>query len=148
MTETGVPFRVRIPVRVSDLDAQLHVTGAAYQQYADHARFACVGAAGVSVPELLAAGFGPVNLELNVRYLRELRADDTVEIDCRWEWGHGKTYRVEHTLTRGDGEVAATVSYVAGMLDLRARKLAADPAGIWARHARDPALLGLLPRPA
>ncbi|MFD3508451.1 acyl-CoA thioesterase [Nocardia sp. NPDC058666] len=147
MTETSVPFRVRIAIRVSDLDAQLHVTGAAYQQFADHARFACVGAAGVSVQELVGAGFGPVNLELNVRYLRELRIDDTVEVDCRWEWGQGKTYRVEHTLTRGDGEVAATVSYVAGMLDLRSRKLVADPAGVWAKYASDPTLLGLPARP-
>ncbi|MFD6272712.1 acyl-CoA thioesterase [Nocardia asteroides] len=143
MTETAVPFRIRIPVRVSDLDSQLHVTGAAYQQYADHARFACVAAAGVSVPELLAAGLGPVNLELNVRYHRELRADDTVEIDCRWEWGSGKTYRVEHTLTRADGELAATVSYVAGLLDLRERRLVADPARHWAERATDRALLGL-----
>ncbi|MFD4440439.1 hypothetical protein ACFWPK_11760 [Nocardia sp. NPDC058519] len=62
--------------------------------------------------------------------------------------GQGKTYRVEHTLTREDGEVAATVSYVSGLLDLRARKLVADPARVWAEHARDPALLGLAPRPA
>ncbi|MFD5179257.1 acyl-CoA thioesterase [Nocardia sp. NPDC058379] len=143
MTESAVPFRVRIPVRVSDLDAQLHVTGSAYQQYADHARFACVAAAGVSVPDLLAAGLGPVNLELNVRYHRELRADDTVEIDCRWAWSGGKTYRVEHTLTRDDGEVAATVSYVAGLLDLGERKLVADPARVWAEFAKDHALLGL-----
>ncbi|MGF0318612.1 hypothetical protein [Nocardia fluminea] len=56
MTETSVPFRVRIPIRVSDLDPQLHVTGSAYQQFADHARFACVTEAGVSVPDFLAAG--------------------------------------------------------------------------------------------
>ncbi|UGT56572.1 acyl-CoA thioesterase [Nocardia asteroides] len=143
MTESAVPFRVRIPVRISDLDPQLHVTGSAYQQYADHARFACVAAAGVSVPDLLAAGFGPVNLELNIRYLRELRADDTVEIDCRWSWGAGKTYRVDHTLTRDDGEVAATVSFVAGLLDLNERKLVADPARVWGEFAKDRALLGL-----
>lgn len=143
MTESAVPFRVRIPVRISDLDPQLHVTGSAYQQYADHARFACVAAAGVSVPDLLAAGFGPVNLELNIRYLRELRADDTVAIDCRWNWGEGKTYRVDHTLTRGDGEVAATVAFVAGLLDLNERKLVADPARVWGEFAEDRALLGL-----
>ncbi|MFE3317427.1 hypothetical protein [Nocardia sp. NPDC059195] len=55
---------------------------------------------------------------------------------------------MEHTLTRHDGEVAATVSYVSGLLDLRLRKLVADPARVWAEHARDPALLGLPPRAA
>ncbi|NKX89692.1 acyl-CoA thioesterase [Nocardia coubleae] len=143
MTENALPFRVRIPVRVSDLDLQQHVTGAAYQQFADHARFACVGAAGVSVPDMLADGIGPVNLELAVRYLRELRAGDTVEVDCRWEWGTGKTYRVEHELRRDDGELAATVSYLSGMLDLTGRKLLHEPKRIWAERASEPALLGL-----
>ena len=61
MTNSQEPFSIRLEVRLSDLDPQLHVTGSAYQQYADHARFECVQAAGISVADLLAAGLGPVN---------------------------------------------------------------------------------------
>ncbi|WP_228803683.1 hypothetical protein [Nocardia higoensis] len=49
-------FTNHIEVRVSDLDLQGHVTGAAYHQYADHSRFACVRAVGISVEKVLAAG--------------------------------------------------------------------------------------------
>ncbi|PXX57773.1 acyl-CoA thioester hydrolase [Nocardia tenerifensis] len=134
-------------VRVSDLDPQLHVTGAAYHQYADHSRFACVQAAGISVDELIADGFGPVNLETTIKFQRELRGGDTVDVSCVWLWGTGKTYRVEQVLTRADGEVAATVTNVSGLLDLKARRLVADPAREWAARARKPELLGFPPAP-
>ncbi len=138
-----VSFSTRIEVRVTDLDPQLHVTGAAYHQFADHARFACVQAAGISPDELIAAGLGPVNLETMLRFHRELRGGDAVDVSCTWQWGEGKTYRVEHVLTRGDGVVAATVTHVSGLLDLAARRLVADPARQWAAWASRPELLGL-----
>ncbi len=139
----SVSFSTRIEVRVSDLDPQLHVTGAAYHQYADHARFACVQAAGVSVEELIAAGFGPVNLETTIKFHRELRGGDAVDVSCVWLWGTGKTYRVEHLLTRADGVHAATVTHVSGLLDLGVRKLVTDPAREWSARAHTPELLGL-----
>ncbi len=138
-----VSFSIRMEVRVSDLDAQLHVTGAAYHQFADHSRFACVQAAGVSVEELIAAGFGPVNLETTLKFHRELRGGDTVDVSCAWVWGTGKTYRVEHVLTRQDDVVVATVTHVSGLLDIAARRLVADPAQEWAARALKPELLGL-----
>lgn len=137
-------FTKHIEVRVSDLDLQGHVTGAAYHQYADHSRFACVQAAGISVEKMLAAGFGPVNLETVLRFRRELRGGDIVEVSCEWIWGAGKTFRVEHVLTRGDdGEVAATVSHVSGLLDLTERRLVPDPAAQWRKLASRPELLAL-----
>ncbi|MBO0854161.1 MAG: acyl-CoA thioesterase [Nocardia sp.] len=136
-------FTNRIEIRVSDLDMQGHVTGAAYHQYADHSRFAYVQAAGISVPEMLAAGFGPVNLETTLRFQRELRGGDYVDISCAWVWGSGKTYRVEHVLTRPDGEIAATVGHVSGLLDLGSRRLVTDPARQWRALARHPELLCL-----
>ncbi|MET9486417.1 acyl-CoA thioesterase [Nocardia sp. NPDC006630] len=145
MTNTYEPFRIRIEVRVSDLDPQLHVTGAAYQQFADHSRFECVQAAGISVAELLAGGLGPVNLETVIKYHRELRAGDAVEVSCSWVWGEGKTYRVEHDLIRADGELSATVAHVSGLMDLRTRRLVANPAQEWAKRATDPTLLGVQP---
>ncbi|WP_406279598.1 thioesterase family protein [Nocardia sp. NBC_00881] len=136
-------FSTRIEVRVSDLDPQLHVTGAAYHQFADHSRFACVQAAGVSVDELIASGFGPVNLETVISFQVELRGGDAVDVSCTWRWGEGKTYRVEHVLTRADGVVAATVTNVSGLLDLASRRLIAEPAREWAARASCPELLGL-----
>jgi acyl-CoA thioester hydrolase len=137
------PFCVRMEVRVYELDPQRHVGGAVYLQYADHSRFACMQAAGVSVEELLAGGIGPVNLETTIRFKSELRAGDEVEVTCSWIWGERRTYRVEHVLRRPNGEVAAEVCHLSGLLDLEARRLVRDPEGELRRRASRPALLGL-----
>lgn len=143
---TTEPFRVPFEVRVYEVDPQLHLGGGSYIQYADQSRFACVRAAGVSVEDLLAGGLGPVNLETVIRYHRELRGGDRVDVTCEWEWGTGKTYGVHHRFLRTDGELAAEVRHVSGLLDLAGRRLIADPAAAWRARAAHPALLGLPPR--
>lgn len=140
---TFEPFRVRMTVRSYELDPQRHVNGAVYVQYADHSRFACVQAAGVSVDDLIAGGLGPVNLETVIRYHSELRGGDDVDVSCAWLWSDGKTYRVEHTFWRSDGELVAEVNHVSGLLDLESRKLVDDPAREWRSRASRPELLGL-----
>lgn len=130
-------------VRSYELDPQLHVNGAVYVQYADHSCYACVQAAGISVEELIGSGIGPVNLETVIRYHNELRGGDEVDVSCVWVWGEGKTYRVEHVLRRADGEIAAEVTHVSGLMDLQTRRLVKDPVHEWRSRAKRPELLGL-----
>jgi acyl-CoA thioester hydrolase len=141
MAEPGV---VRVAVRADDLDVNGHVRGAAYLAYADHARWALVQAAGVSFDELKAAGLGPVNLETTVRFHRELRVGDELDILTTFSYGDGKTSRVHQQLRRvSDGELAAEAVSVSGMLDLNTRRLVSDPASRWRPFVKRPHVLGL-----
>lgn len=135
------PFTTRLGVRVFDIDAQGHLTGAAYLHYATHALWECVRAAGVDVDRLLASGVGPVNLETTIRFHRELRGGDEVEVSCRLAFSDGKTYRVSHEFRTAAGELAAEVSCVFGLLDLARRRLVPDPASRWRQLADRPELL-------
>ena len=138
------PYRARLTVRSSDLDTNGHVRGAAYLEYADHARWECVREAGVRFDELAAAELGPVNLETTVRFHRELRGGEVLEISSEFSYGTGKTSRVVQELRRAsDGELVATVESVSGMLDLHHRRLVPDPAAIWRKFATAPELLGV-----
>lgn len=137
------PFRLRMSVRSYELDPQRHVNGAVFHQYADHSRFECVRAAGVAIDDLIADGMGPVNLETTIRFLHELRGGDEVDVTCTFGWSLGRTHTVEHEVRRTDGVVAAQVRTVSGLLDLRTRKLVADPAAVWRSRASRPELLGL-----
>ncbi|MFB9907016.1 acyl-CoA thioesterase [Allokutzneria oryzae] len=140
MTE---PFSVRIGVRGYELDTQGHLHGATYQDYGEHARWEVLRAAGVPQEKLLANGVGPVMLEINVRYLSELRAGDEVDVTCGFTWGAGKTFLIEQEITRTDGTVAAELRVVSGLMDLGLRKLVADPAERFTELAERPELLGL-----
>src|SRR5439155_16576913 len=112
-------------------------------QYADDARRECARAAGVAMDELFASGLGPVNLETTVRFHRELREGDEVDVSCSFEWGDGKTMRVVQEFRRSDGELVAELVSLGGLLDLTERRLVTDPSGRWRSVARTPELLGL-----
>ncbi|GAB3796155.1 acyl-CoA thioesterase [Micromonospora zhanjiangensis] len=137
------PFRVRITVRGYELDTQGHLNQAVYLQYAEHARWECLRAAGISQDRLLSSGVGPVALELTLRYLRELRGGDEVEVSCGFRWGEGKTFHIDQDYTRADGTPVATLTGVGGLLDLSARRLVADPRGRFRELATDYAPLNL-----
>jgi acyl-CoA thioester hydrolase len=137
------PFSVRITVRGYELDTQGHLNQAVYLQYSEHARWECLRAAGITQDRLIGSGVGPVALEVTVRYLRELRGGDPVDVTCEFEWGDGKTFRIRQDLRRPDGTAVAEVTGVGGLLDLSARRLVADPAGRFRELATNPETMGL-----
>ena len=140
MTE---PFSVPVTVRGYETDVQGHLNQAVYLQYAEHARWSLLHAAGITQSALQAKGVGPVALETTIRYRRELLAGDETEVTCAFLWGEGKTFRIEQTIRKTDGTVAAEITAVGGLMDLTARKLLADPRAYFKELAAEPALFGL-----
>lgn len=134
-------FSVDVTVRGYELDTQGHLNQAVYLQYAEHARWELLRAAGLPQEKLLADGIGPVQLEVTVRYRRELRGGERVRVTCRFDYGTGKTFGLEQQILKEDGTVAAEITGVAGVLDLAERRLVPDPRGRLAALAGDPALL-------
>ncbi|MFI9380432.1 acyl-CoA thioesterase [Kutzneria sp. NPDC052558] len=140
MTE---PFTVHVTVRAYETDAQGHLNSNVYLQYAEHARWELLRAAGINQTDLLANGVGPINLETTVRFMRESLAGDELAVTCEFVWGSGKTFQVQQRFLRADGEVAAMVTNVGGLLDLGARKLVSEPHEYFQGVAGKPELLGL-----
>jgi acyl-CoA thioester hydrolase len=137
------PFWVQITVRGYEIDAQGHLNGVVYLQYGQHARWECLQAAGISQHKLAAAGVAPVELETTIRFHRELRAGAAVEVSCGFVWGDGKTFRVEQDFRRPDGTLVAELANLGGLLNLKERRLVADPAGQFRSLATAPEVLGL-----
>ncbi|MFE9137748.1 acyl-CoA thioesterase [Streptomyces sp. NPDC007355] len=136
-------FSVPVVVRGYETDTQGHLNQAVYLQYAEHARWSLLQKSGIRQADLLEQGVGPVALEVTVRYQRELLAGDEVEVTCAFVWGEGKTFRIEQTIRKTDGTVAAEVTGVGGLLDLKARKLVPDPRAVFRTLADSPEVFGL-----
>lgn len=136
-------FSVRMTVRSYEIDANGHVNGAVYLQYAEHARWELLASAGVDQLRLRDLGFGPVNIETVIRYHAELFYGETVDVSCEIEWGSSKTFRVPQELRRVDGTLVAEVNNVGGLLDLATRRLVAAPGQHFRTVTATPALLGL-----
>ncbi|MFD9394214.1 acyl-CoA thioesterase [Streptomyces sp. NPDC060000] len=137
------PFSVRITVRGYETDVQGHLNQSVYINYAEHARWSLLQAAGISQAGLVAKGVGPVALETTIRYQRELLAGDEVDVTCVFEWGGGKTFRIEQTIRKADGTVSAQLSSVGGLLDLEKRRMVTNPQDYFKEMANDPSLFGL-----
>ncbi|KUN21872.1 thioesterase [Streptomyces antibioticus] len=140
MTE---PYAVPVTVRGYETDVQGHLNQSVYLNYAEHARWSLLRAAGIAQAGLIGSGVGPVALETTIRYRRELLAGDEVEVSCCFEWGEGKTFRITQTIRKTDGTVAAEITAVGGLMDLKERRLVTEPRKYFKELAADPALLGL-----
>jgi acyl-CoA thioester hydrolase len=136
-------FSVPITVRGYELDTQGHLNQAVYLQYSEHARWEVLRAAGIRQNDMVAGGIGPVVLEANIKYLRELRGGEEVAVTCEFGWAEGKVFQIKQQIVKGDGTVCAEIVLVGGILDLRARKLVPDPVAALRAIASDPALLGI-----
>jgi acyl-CoA thioester hydrolase len=135
------PFSVPVTVRGYETDVQGHLNQSVYLNYAEHARWSLLRAAGITQAGLIGSGVGPVALETTIRYLRELLAGDEVEVTCAFEWGEGKTFRIRQTIRKQDGTVAAEITAVGGLMDLKERRLVANASEVLKGLATDPGLL-------
>ncbi|MFF2849085.1 acyl-CoA thioesterase [Streptomyces sp. NPDC058001] len=136
-------FSVQVVVRGYETDTQGHLNQAVYLQYAEHARWSILQKAGIGQSDLVEQRLGPVVLETTIRYLRELRAGDEVEVSCVFDWGQGKSFRIAQTITKQDGTIAAELTSVSGLLDLKERRLVPDPVERFRTLASAPDVLGL-----
>ncbi|MGH3311892.1 MAG: acyl-CoA thioesterase [Streptomyces sp.] len=137
-------FTVAVTVRGYETDVQGHLNQSVYLQYAEHARWMMLDAAGIRQTDLVAHGVGPVVLETTIKYRRELRAGDEVEVSCAFRWREGKkTFEVEQVVSTSDGGIAAEINGVGGVLDLERRRLVDDPRKPFVELAARPEVMGL-----
>ncbi|MFG2029808.1 acyl-CoA thioesterase [Streptomyces sp. NPDC048825] len=130
-------------VRGYETDVQGHLNQSVYLNYAEHARWSLLQAAGISQSGLIAKGVGPVSLETTIRFKRELRAGEEVEVTCDFLMDESKIFRVEQEIRKSDGTVAAEITATGGLMDLKERKLVAEPREYFRALASDPRLFGL-----
>jgi acyl-CoA thioester hydrolase len=136
-------FSVPVTVRGYELDTQGHLNQAVYLQYSEHARWELLAAAGIQQNAMVAGGIGPVVLEANIKYLRELRGGEEVDVTCEFGWTEGKVFQLKQQVVKKDGTVCADIVVVGGILDLSARKLVPNPAERLGALASDPSVLGI-----
>lgn len=122
-------FKIRIPVRVYELDTQGHLNSAVFMQYAEHARWEHLSAAGISVERLLGSGVGPVFLESTIRWSAEVLAGDALTVNVIYDFPEqsSKTFLIHQTFHREDGVTAAQLTSRCGLLDLKTRRMVTDP---------------------
>ncbi|GIG00165.1 hypothetical protein Cci01nite_52580 [Catellatospora citrea] len=139
-----MPHSTRITIRSDDIDSNGHVRASQYYNYAVHARWIALSQAGLSVKQLAAAGFSPVELDVSIRYLHELMLGDEIDVNTRFEYPSPKVVKViQSAIRRSDGAVAAELISLTGLMNLTERKLVDNAAAVWRRFVRHPSMVDL-----
>jgi acyl-CoA thioester hydrolase len=123
----------RVFIRESHLDTFGHVNNATYLTLFEEARWDLITGRGYGIDTIRATRLGPVILEANVKFRREVVNRETVIITTSLLSYEGKIGKLRQRLTKEDGSLGCEAIFVCALWDIDARKLVA-PTPEWA-HA-------------
>lgn len=105
------------------LDTFGHVNNATYLNLFEEARWDLITQGGYGMKEVQARQQGPVILEVNVVFKRELHLRETIQIHSKVVDFNGKIGKLAQTIVNGAGKVSAEAVFTLGFFDMKARKL-------------------------
>lgn len=110
-------------VKESHLDTFGHVNNAAYLELFEEARWELITGGGYGLKEVLEKRQGPVVLEVNLKFKKELKLRETIRVSTEVAPFSGKISHISQKMIKEDGEIAAEALFTFGFFDLNARKL-------------------------
>jgi acyl-CoA thioester hydrolase len=115
------------PVKILEhhLDAYGHVNNVAYIGFFEQARWDMVTAQGCGLDYVANSGVGPVVLELNCKFRRELRLRQDVVIQSALESWRGKVGIMSQNIKDEANQICCEAQVTFGLFDLKLRKLVA-----------------------
>ena len=124
-------FTTKIQILESHLDTFGHVNNATYLSLYEQARWDFITLRGFGLKEIQERGVGPVILELNLKFKREIKNRETIEIKSFPEAPKRELImQMNQSMLKEDGTLASSLELTVGLMDLKARKLIA-PTDEW-----------------
>ena len=118
----GEPHRYKTVVKKAHCDVYGHVNNASYLTLFEEARWDLITANGYGIDKIQSTNLGPVVLEAHVKWLKELREGQEIEIETELLEYPSKVGTLKQSMTAVDGDSAAsTASFVFGLFDLERR---------------------------
>lgn len=124
-------YRYPLQILEKDLDFYGHVNNATYLVFYEQARWDYITKNGYGVHKIRETGKGPVILEIDIKFIRELKLREEVVIETKLISYEKKIAKMEQWIRRGD-EICSTVLITFGLFDLKERKLI-SPTPEWAK---------------
>jgi YbgC/YbaW family acyl-CoA thioester hydrolase len=120
----------KLLIREHHLDTYGHVNNATYLSMLEEARWEVVTQRGYGFKKVHESGQGPVILEVNLKFLKELRLREEITITVELVEYNSKIGKLKQQMIKADGTVASEAIFVFGLFDLKARKMI-EPTAEW-----------------
>jgi thioesterase-3 len=109
-------------IKETYLDTFGHMNNARYLSLFEEARWEFITQNGFGIKTMLELGLGPTILEINLKFLKELRVRDEVEIETQVISYTGKIGKLQQKMLINN-EVYCLAEFTIGLFDLNTRKL-------------------------
>lgn len=120
----NIIFEYEVLIRESHLDSFGHVNNSVYVQLYEEARWDFITRNGFGLDYVMKNHIGPVILDLQVRFKRELKNREKIKITSQTvEIISRKVMVLHQAMIKEDGKVASEATFTVGFFDLKARKL-------------------------
>ena len=120
----------KLTIKEHHVDSLGHMNNATYLALFEEARWEQITARGFGFHEVQKLQQGPVILEVNLKFLKEMHLREQITITTELVGYKGKVGQLKQQMLRDDGSVAAEAIFTFGLFDLKARKLI-DPTPEW-----------------
>jgi acyl-CoA thioester hydrolase len=112
-----------IVIREGHLDTFGHVNNATYLQIFEEARWELITKNGFGMDKIRETGLGPTILELNLKFIKELRLRQKVRVESYMESYEKKVGMLVQEIKNESGELCTSMRMTFGLFDTRQRKL-------------------------
>jgi len=119
---TAKVFSYSVQIQQTYLDMFNHVNNATYLTLFEEARWHFLNSNGYGIKKIQETSLGPTILEINLKFLKELRLHDNIIIETQLISYDKKTGILSQKMLR-QNEVCCTAEFVIGLFDLKERKL-------------------------
>ena len=116
-------FEYEVLIREHHLDSYGHVNNATYLALYEEARWEAITQKGYGYKTVQQTGLGPIILEINLKFLKEIKLRERIVITLEVVSYEGKICILRQQMLRENREVVSEATLTTSFFDLKARKL-------------------------
>ncbi|MGZ3818140.1 MAG: acyl-CoA thioesterase [Bdellovibrio sp.] len=113
----------KVIVKESDVDSYGHLNNANYLVLYEEARWEIITGRGFGLNHIHKIKQGPIVLEVNLKFIKEIRLREEITIKTQVTEYKGKIGKILQQMVKSDGTVASEALFNIGIFDMKERKL-------------------------
>ena len=117
-------------IKETQVDILGHLNNAVYLELFEIARWDIIHSRGYGLKKMIELQQGPVLLEINLKFMKEVLARDVVTIKSDLVKYEGKIGEIHQKMFKANGDQAAELRVTFGLFDMKIRRLI-DPTDAW-----------------
>ena len=120
-------FEYELTILEHHLDTFGHVNNATYAEIYEEARWDLITKNGYGLDEVQSSRIGPVILEMNIKFIKEIKLRTKIKILTQAVNPEKKISIIEQKMVLPNGDVASEAKFTFGLFNLDERKLVPPP---------------------